>query len=219
MPAPEDRHRRARVGAARHTRAVRWMKILLPIGALVVIGAIFLMGRERATIFDADTAAQLATVSTGMRLDNPRFSGLTDEGDPFVITADWALPDGAMPNRITLENPVGNLRSGTQALTVTAETGELLREEERLHLGGQVVMESSDGYRIMTDRVDIDLAARSAIAPERLRAEGPRGNIEADRVQLVRGEADDDLTIRFEGHVQVNWQPESANAARPSDGG
>src|SRR5690625_3186165 len=123
VPAPEDRHRRARAGAARHTRAVRWMKFLLPIGALVVIGAIFLMGRERATIFDADTAAQLATVSTGMRLDNPRFSGLTDEGDPFVITADWALPDGAMPNRLTLENPVGNLRSGKQALTVPAGTG------------------------------------------------------------------------------------------------
>src|SRR5690625_2346585 len=106
VAAPEDRHRRARAGAARHTRAVRWMKILLPIGALVVIGAIFLIGRDRATIFDVDTAAQLARVSTGMRLENPRFSGLTDDGDPFVITGDWALPDGAAPNRIILENPV-----------------------------------------------------------------------------------------------------------------
>lgn len=189
------------------------MKILLPIGALVVIGAIFLVGRERATIFDADTAAQLATVGIGMRLDNPRFSGLTDEGDPFVITADWALPDGAMPNRITLESPVGNLRSGTRTLTVIAETGELFREEERLHLGGRVVMESSDGYRIVTDRVDIDLAARNAIAPEHLRAEGPQGSIEAERARISRGETDDDMTIRFEGQVRVKWQPVAKNAS------
>lgn len=195
------------------------MKILLPVAALIVIGAIFMMGRERATIFDSNTAAQLAKVSAGMRLENPLFSGLTDEGDPFVITADWALPDGAMPNRIMLENPVGNLRTGAQALTVTAETGEFLRDEEQLHLGGQVVMESSDGYRIMTDKVDIDLAARSAVAPERLRAEGPRGNIEADHAQLIRGQADDDLTIRFEGRVRVNWQPEGGDAARPPDEG
>lgn len=195
------------------------MKILLPIGALVVIGAIFLIGRDRATIFDAETAAQLAAVSTGMRLDNPRFSGLTDEGDPFVITADWALPDGAMPNRIALEKPVGTLRSGGQVLKVTAETGELLREEERLHLGGSVVMESSDGYRIVTEGVDIDLSARSATAPTRLRADGPQGSIEADRVSIAQGEADDDMTIRFEGDVRVNWQPSAdATSRSPSDG-
>ena len=194
------------------------MKILLPIGALVVIGAIFLIGREGATIFDSETASQLAKVSTGMRLDNPRFSGLTDEGDPFVITADWALPDGAMPNRIVLENPVGNLRSGKQVLTVTAESGELLRDEERLHLGGRVVMESSDGYRIETEAIDVDLASRSAVSPERLRAEGPRGSIEADQVRIKRGEADDDLTLHFEGKVRVNWDPGSDVARSPGGG-
>ncbi|HET7408816.1 MAG TPA: LPS export ABC transporter periplasmic protein LptC [Paracoccaceae bacterium] len=207
MLAPEDRLRHTRARVERHSRIVRWMKIALPVVALLLIGAIFLVGRERAAVFDPGTAAQLAAMGTGMRLDNPRFSGVTEEGDPFTVTADWALPDGAVPDRIDLEKPVGELQMGEQAVTVTAETGALFRDAERLRLKGDVVLETSDGYRIETPSVEVDLATKTAEAPRRLRAEGPRGSIEADRVRLTRGEGADDLTIRFEGDVRVNWQP------------
>lgn len=191
------------------------MKIALPIGALVLIGAIFLVGRERAAVFDPGTAAQLAAMGTGMRLDNPRFSGMTEAGDPFVVTAEWALPDGTVPNRIDLEKPIGELQMGEQTVTVTAASGELYRQDERLSLTGDVVLETSDGYRIETPSVEVDLAAKTAEAPDRLHAAGPRGSIEADRVQVVRGEGEDEVTLRFEGNVRVNWLP----VAVDGDGG
>lgn len=207
MAGAEDRLNYRRERVARHSRIVRWMKVALPVGALLLIGAIFLVGRERPAVFDAGSAAQLAAMGTGMRLDKPRFSGTTEDGDPFVVTAEWALPDGAMPNRIDLEKPVGELQMGEQSVTVTAATGELWRQDERLRLRGEVELVTSDGYRVRTPSVDVDLAARTAEATERLHAEGPRGGIEADRVRVIRGEGSDDVTVRFEGRVRVTWQP------------
>lgn len=212
MPGPDDRLRGRQRRVERYSRIVRWMKIALPVGAILLIGMIFLVGRERAAIFDADSAAQLAAVGTGMRLDNPRFSGVTEDGDPFVVTADWALPDGAMPDRIDLENPVGELQMDDETVTVTAATGELFRKEERLHLSGNVLLETSDGYRVRTPSVEVDMAAKTAEAPQRLHAEGPRGGIEADRVRVIRGEGGkNDVTVRFEGNVRVNWRPEGSD--------
>ncbi len=207
--APDDRLRGRQRRVRRYSRIVRWMKIALPVGAVLLIGMIFLVGRERAAIFDAGSAAQLAAVSTGMRLDKPRFSGVTEDGDPFVVTADWALPDGAMPDRIDLEKPIGELQMGDQTVTVTAATGALFRKSERLHLSGDVQLETSDGYRVRTPSVEVDMAAKTAEARERVHAEGPRGGIEADRVRVVRGDGGkDDVTVRFDGNVRVTWRPE-----------
>ncbi len=76
---------------------MRQLKVLLPIGAVLLIGMIFMFGRERAGVIDAEQAADMAALGAGLRLDNPRFAGVTEDGDPFVVTADWALPDGPSP--------------------------------------------------------------------------------------------------------------------------
>lgn len=218
MPAGEDRLRGRQRSVRRYSRIVRLMKIALPIGALIMIAAIFFTGRERATVFDPGSATQIAAIGTGMRLDKPRFTGVTEDGDPFVVTAEWALPDGAMPDRIDLERPVGELQMGEQTVTVTAAAGELFRKDERLRLSGEVVLETSDGYRVRTPSVSVDMAAKTAEATERLHADGPRGGIEADRVRIVRGEGPDNTVIRFDGNVRVRWRPEGAVAEAPGNG-
>ena len=94
MPTAEERQReRRQARVARYSRAVRRMKVLLPLGAILLIGMIFMFSRDRPAVFDAEQAAEMAALGAGLRLDNPRFAGVTDDGDPFVITAEWALPE------------------------------------------------------------------------------------------------------------------------------
>jgi lipopolysaccharide export system protein LptC len=210
MTTAEERQRsRRQARVARYSRTVRRMKVALPLGAILLIGMIFMVGRERPALIDAEQAAEMAALGAGLRLGNPRFAGVTEDGDPFVVTADWALPDGATPDRIDLERPVGEMRMADETVvTVRAATGEFFRGEERLNLAGDVVLETSGGYRVETPRVEVDLAAKVAVAPERLRATGPRGGIEADRVRLDRGAGEGGTTVRFEGNVHLTWQPE-----------
>ncbi len=220
MPSAEE-HQRSRRQARieRHSRIVRQLKVALAIGAVLLIGTIFMFGRERAAIIDAEQAANIAVLGAGLKLDNPRFSGITEDGDPFVVTAEWALPDGATPNRVDLERPVGELHLADERIvTVRAATGELFRGEDRLNLTGEVMFETSDGFRAEMPRVEVDMASKVVVAPDRLHAAGPRGSIEADRMRLVRGTGPRDATIRFEGNVRVNWRPEEGAERAQGDG-
>jgi lipopolysaccharide export system protein LptC len=220
MPTAEEHQRnRRQARVERYSRTVRRMKVLLPLGAVLLIGMIFMFGRERAAVIDAEQAAEMVALGSGLRLENPRFAGVTEDGDPFVVTADWALPDGAMPDRVELQRPVGEMHMADErVVTVRAEAGELLRGDERLNLQGAVVLETSDGYVIETPRVEVDLGAKVAVAPERLRGRGPRGGIEADRVRVVRGEGRDSTTVLFEGDVRVTWHPEAGEQAMDGSG-
>ncbi len=212
MSVAEEHHRSQRQARIeRWSRTVRHLKVVLAITAILLVGTIFMFGRERAVVFDAEQAANLAVLGAGLKLDNPRFSGITEDGDPFVVTADWALPDGATPDRVDLEMPTGELHlADERVVTVRAEAGELFRSDDRLNLMGDVIFQTSDGFEAKMPRIELDLASKVAVAPARLRATSPRGSIEADRMRMARGTTPNSSTIRFEGNVRVSWRPEES---------
>ena len=124
-----DQHHARRAAEIRqYSAVVRWMKVVLPIGALVLIGLIFVQGDDRGAVIDMQSAADAAILGAGLTLENPRFAGTTEGGQPFIVTAKSALPDGAVPNRIELDQPSGEVRLGDgMILTVTATSGEMFR--------------------------------------------------------------------------------------------
>jgi len=212
MPRAESEtihlNRRAR-RMRRYSRAVVWMKVLLPLGAVALVALIFFTGRDRTAVADLEAASTAAALGAGMRLESPRFAGATETGEPFVIAAGSALPDGATPNRVDLEEPTGEIWLGDgRRLAVRARSGAILREDEILYLDGRVVLETSDGYRATTDSVEIELDSRSAKAPGRISADGPRGGIDADALTVTSVGGDGNaLVFRFEGNVRVRFQP------------
>lgn len=208
-PVEAERTRRLQAAVRKYSSAVRWMKIALPIAAVALIGLVFLSGQNRSAVVDFDGLSDLAVLEVGLKLDNPRFAGLTDDGDPFIVTADWALPDGAMPDLVDLARPRGELRfNNGRVLNVRSREGQMFPKDEQLHLIGDVVAQSSDGYQAATESIRLDLAKKSAVAPGTVRAEGPRGDLVADRMQVERAAPDSrDLIVRFEGNVRVRYRP------------
>ena len=134
------------------------MKVALPLAALGLVAAIFLSARDKGDLADLFTAEELATLGAGLKLDNPRFAGVTSRGESFAVQADWAMPDSAMPRLVDLEKPRGEIElADGRRLTASAETGRMLRREKVLVLEGTVVLDSSDGYHMETARVEFDL--------------------------------------------------------------
>lgn len=211
VPSPSNlsAHRAAKV--RQYSRTVRWMKVLLPVGALGLIGLIFLSGNTREAVIGTEQAADAAMLGAGLKLENPRFAGTTDSGDPFVVTAVSALPDGAMPDLVELERPSGELRmSDGRVLNATSTEGQFYRLGERLVLEGTVRLVTSDGYKVETEQVDVDLSARTAIAPDTFRATGPAGTLDADRARLETQNGTNAVVLRFEGNVKVTFDPKKA---------
>jgi lipopolysaccharide export system protein LptC len=193
----------------RYSRAVRWMKVALPLAALALVAAIFLSARDKGELSDLFTAEELATLGAGLKLDNPRFAGVTGRGESFAVRADWALPDSAMPQIIDLERPRGEITlADGRRLTASARTGQMLRREKVLVLEGDVVLDSSDGYHMETARVEFDLEGKTARAPGPVPLTGPRGLIEAGSLRAEAGTgAGEPGKIWFENRVRLVFSP------------
>jgi lipopolysaccharide export system protein LptC len=198
----------------RYSQAVRWMKIALPLAALGLIAAIFLSARDKGELSDLFTVEELATLGAGLKLDNPRFAGVTAKGEAFSLRADWALPDSAMPRIIDLERPEGEIEMADGLIvSASAATGRMYRKRELLVLEGSVVLDDSDGYHIETGRLELDLDSKTAFAPGRIVGTGPRGRIEAGSMRAVAGkqqgrDGDEGGKIWFENRVRLVFIPD-----------
>lgn len=197
-----------------YSRSIKWLKVLLPLAALVLISAVFLIDRwDDESLFSSE---ELAALGAGMQLENPRFTGTTEAGNPFVLTARRANPDGPSPEIITLDEPRGemDLRDG-RILNGRSKNGVMKRSADELTLTGNVVITTSDGYRADMEKLVIDIDRKSAIAPVPVTGFGPSGSIaagsfRADRPVDRQGREAKDMVLWFENRVRVIFIPEQS---------
>jgi lipopolysaccharide export system protein LptC len=191
-------------------RRVRLLKVALPAAALALIGAVFLFS-GRGEIEGLRIEGLAVDPEQGLRLTNPRFTGETDDGRPFVLTADWALPDGPDPTRVELGPMRGQIALDPERrLTLTARSGELFPKDERVRLGEGVEVELSDGHSARATAIEIDIAGQTARSDGPVAGEGPLGAIEAGAMRAARRDGAD--YIWFEGGVRVRANPAAGRA-------
>lgn len=213
-----------RAAVSRYSRRVRWMKVLLPVGSVLLVVAIFLAGRRLDEATSLLSAEEIAALSAGLRLEAPRIAGRTDSGEPFILQADWAEPEGPVPDRIALNRPTGELTLADGRLVLgRADTGLLERSAGEMWLRGEVEIETSDGYRFESERIRVLLSSREAESPGEVFGEGPSGSIEAGSMRIVSDdpeavEAGDSSTARilFNDRVRVVFLPNASESVTTS---
>ena len=233
-PRPAAPQAAPRPAGAGYSRAVRWLKIGLPLLALGLLSTIFLVPRE--VDFEGGlvyTSADLLALGEGLAVTRPRIAGATEKGEPFVVEAESASPDGPDPTRIDMAAVRAEFEQlDGRRIQLQAETGTLRPKEESLTLEGDVTLTTSDGYEVRTRTVLADLRAGTVEAPEAVSAQGPDGTIESASFRALRvrdGEAKDDARdvgapdlaaglspgdyLWFEGGVRVTWTPPPENAS------
>ena len=142
---------------------------------------------------------------------SPSFTGRTPNGEPYVVTADWALPDSPNPNRISLRGIEATMtaRDGRIA-TMLATDGVFYPKIKRLRLEKGVAVTTSDGYRIDTEAATVDADQRTMKTDGAVKADGPSGSISADSMEALDA---DDRIVKFTGNVRVVIQPDQVSDA------
>lgn len=204
------------MGEARRAAVVRLLKWALPLAAMALIASIFVAPTPRLTAgFDFDGVAFEA--GEGLRLTRPRFTGRTDDGRPFVVRADWALPDAPDPDRVELGPLTGAVEiEAGRSLTLTAPGGAILPRSDRLRLRGGVTARLDGGYSLRAEDADVDVAAETLAATGPIRGAAPGAALSAATMRAAR-RSDGDY-IWFEGGVRVTLDPAAARAARQESG-
>lgn len=146
------------------------------------------------------------SLADGLRMLSPSFTGRTPGGEPYVVTADWALPDSPNPNRIVLEGIEGSitLKDGRIA-TLSARKGAFFPRIKRLRIEEGVSITTSDGYRLDTDAATVDAEGRNLRTDGKVSASGPTGAIVADSLEALDAE---DRIVKFVGNVRVLIEPD-----------
>lgn len=193
-----------------YSRVVAWLKVLLPVIALVLLSTMFLISRT----IDPSRAIPFANVDVdGMvrdqRISGPAFSGVTKDGAALSFQAETARPlpdrtDGLSAERLTaqIDTPDG-ARVDIEAADALIDGGANL-----LSLSGGVVVTTSTHYRIEAERLtsQMDRAVLESDGP--VTATGPLGTLEAGsaRVAPVEQDASTYLLV-FKDGVKLVYVP------------
>lgn len=195
----------------RWTRAVGWLKVVLPLGALVILSLTFLLARN----INPEDAIPYADVDVEDRLREPRmtapdYSGTTGDGTAITVTGEEARPENEATGqggsaRIvfgTLETPDGT-RSDLEAAAA-----EMDLAGETILFTGDVLLRHALGYTVRSEamRARLDETELRSLAP--VVADGPPGRITADAMVLERDpERPESYVLVFNGSVKLLYQP------------
>jgi len=168
-----------------HTRFVTYLKIGLPIIAIILFVSIFLFNKKDAIrdglIF---TTAEMQDLALGQKITKPNFAGVTSNGEAFTLSAKEALPNAPKPTRIDLEFPNAEINT-TKGLRILSKAtrGVLDIDDKRATLSGDVSIETSNGYTARSTEITIDFKTGNANSMGRVMASGPAGSIEAGALE------------------------------------
>jgi len=198
-----------------YSRLVAILKVLLPLVALGMLAALFLIQAEdqpgRSVVF---SEGDIAALGEGLRVVNPSFSGTTRSDDRYRFDALLVVPDAVPPTRASITAIEGSIDfAGGQRVDLAAAEGEIDLTGDTLELAGDVRIDTSDGYRLRTERVAVDLDGGAIDAREPVTAHGPMGQIASGwmRISPPEAGAGDARRFLFGNGVRLVYDP----AAKP----
>ncbi|MGF1454531.1 MAG: LPS export ABC transporter periplasmic protein LptC [Alphaproteobacteria bacterium] len=192
-------------GAARYSRFVLLMKLLLPLTAFSVIAlTVFFSATYEVNDELTVTFAKSPSLKDDRRMIAPTFSGTNQDGNPFKVTAASAErleTDRRIILLNTLSATIGTADGGT--LNLSSTDGELDTARQVMTLSGDVKIEAEAGYTFTTAVVSINLDEESVRGETPVTGAGPMGTLKAGSFTVSPGWG----TVRFHDGVRVDVEP------------
>ena len=161
---------------------VRVMRLLLPLAAVGVIAALFVVN-------DMDDDIIVPTVEKGHALPkeivqnellNPKFESRDKKNRPYEIVAARAVQGKTNKDLIMLDKPVGTMTMDDSVqIKMTSRSGAYRQDTERFYLDGGVHIEHGEGYSLDCEEAHMDLRQSLAWSEKVVVGKGPDIEIEA----------------------------------------
>ncbi|NQV81044.1 MAG: hypothetical protein HQ495_10860 [Alphaproteobacteria bacterium] len=197
-----------RVGR-KYSRFVSLMKVSLPLAAaaLIMVLAAWPQTQDEGSSFQVSLAAIPDGDAGDTGMTRARFVGTDAKDQPFVITADSAIPDALRPEKISLITLQADLTLENGSwISMMSGAGLYDRTVQNLLLVDGVEVFADSGFALHTASAEIDLASGSAWGRQPVQAHGPMGTLDADSFRMeLEGQR-----LYFEGHVRMILQPVAA---------
>lgn len=195
-----------------YSRLVAWLKVLLPLMALLLLSTLFILSRNvdpMAALPFADT--EIDERLRGQQITAPVFSGTTTGGDLVSVSA------GAMATRSGLKNTAKDfsaqidMASGTRII-LFADQGQFDLTSNQSSLSGNVVITTSTGYKLASDALVADFDELALQSPGPVAGIGPIGTLDAGMMRLERGADGASAQLIFTNGVKLIYRPKNTES-------
>jgi lipopolysaccharide export system protein LptC len=209
---------RAFRSARRHSRAVRIMRIAIPVAVVVIV-----VGFGLATYFNPlrmiaklpVNIKDLVVSGTKITMEKPRMSGFTKDGRAYEFIADAAAQDLTKPDIVELRNIRAKLQMQDKSvMDLSADTGIYNTKQEMLQLDTNIVLTSSDGNKGRLSQAMIDIRKGNVVSDQPVELEFLQGVLKGNKMEIV----DSGDLVRFHGGVDTVLMLNNSALAKPPAG-
>ena len=204
--------------ARRHSRAVRILRIAIPLAVVLGFTGIFLITYFNPLRMLAKLpidVGNLVVSGTKITMEHPRLSGFTGDARAYELSADAAKQDLTKPDLIELRNIRAKVQMQDKStVEVYATNGIYDSKGETLKLNQNIVLSSSTGYRGRLSEAMIDIRKGNVVSERPVEVELLQGTLNANRLEI----ADSGDLVRFGGGVNMTLMLGDAAAPQAKTG-
>jgi len=144
-----------------HDRLVRWTKILLPsaVGVLLAVLMLAPLDKKGDVSFILDKK-KVDSAPERMRVEAARYTGTDEKGQQFVMTANQAIQRSSDTPLVDIRGMFARLNLEQGPMLIAANQGRYNVDTQRVAISGPVKVSGSDGFRLNTSNVLVDLKGR-----------------------------------------------------------
>jgi lipopolysaccharide export system protein LptC len=204
--------------ARRHSRAVRILRVAIPLAVVLGFTGIFLITYFNPLRMLAKLpidVGNLVVSGTKITMEHPRLSGFTGDARAYELSADAAKQDLTKPDLIELRNIRAKVQMQDKStVEVSATAGIYDSKGETLKLDQNIVLSSSTGYRGRLSEAMIDIRKGNVVSERPVEVELLQGTLNANRLEI----ADSGDLVRFGGGVNMTLMLGDAAAPQAKTG-
>lgn len=204
--------------ARQHSRAVRILRIAIPLAVVLGFTGIFLITYFNPLRMLAKLpidVGNLVVSGTKITMEHPRLSGFTGDARAYELSADAAKQDLTKPDLIELRNIRAKVQMQDKStVEVSATAGIYDSKGETLKLDQNIVLSSSTGYRGRLSEAMIDIRKGNVVSERPVEVELLQGSLNANRLEI----SDSGDLVRFGGGVNMTVMLGDAAAPQAKTG-
>ena len=199
-----SRRRRFAAPGGFHDRLIRTLAVVLPAGVGVLFAFMVLAPLSpRGEISFLLDRKEVDVAADRLRVEGAMYRGQDNVGRPFSLTAGSAVQHSVQVPLLVMRELVARMMLSEGPAVLTATAGTYNMRDQQVSVFGPVVFTASDGYRLTTSDVDVDLNTKRVASRARVDGRVPAGTFSADRLVA-------DLAARevvLDGNARLRMQP------------
>lgn len=188
-----------------YSQFVGFLKITLPLAALVLMSTVFLFARA-PTQENAIPYAEIEDLAQEPRLSGAQLSGVADDGSVIELTARTTRPNG---NIISAENLAAAIDTadGTR-IDIRAGAGEIDNASRVARLTGLAHLQTSNGYEMEAAGFAADLTTGRITSDGALEVQAPFGSLTAGQLIIEVPNGATSQVMLFQNGVRLVYTPQ-----------